>query len=304
MSLDSRVMNWVINNVDATAKAHSAYRLKGSTSSTLHLVKLVVNQKEKEVVLRQFDNKEWLKQEPDLVIHEAESLRIGTRVSIPTPEIIAYDETGIVNGIPMVLMSKVEGKVKLDITDRQAWLKGLADALVRVHEVDDVENLPWRYFPYNQQVGGHIPSWTKVPEVWDKAVSIIKRPFPAYKKCFIHRDYHPTNVLWQGNRVSGIVDWVNACLGPRGVDVGHCRVNLAMLYGVDVADEFLKAYTNAAGVSFVYNPYWDFISLNDILDNDRPSVYPGWVVFGVKGLTEDLMVERLDKYISSLLEKM
>lgn len=25
------------------------------------------------------------------------------------------------------------------------------------------------------------------------------------------RDYHPINVLWLGEEISGIVDWVNAC---------------------------------------------------------------------------------------------
>ena len=29
----------------------------------------------------------------------------------------------------------------------------------------------------------------------------------------LHRDFHPLNVLWGAADVSGVVDWVNACVG-------------------------------------------------------------------------------------------
>jgi hypothetical protein len=30
------------------------------------------------------------------------------------------------------------------------------------------------------------------------------------------------NVLWEENGISGIADWINACMGPIGIDVAHC----------------------------------------------------------------------------------
>jgi len=36
---------------------------------------------------------------------------------------------------------------------------------------------------------------------------------------------------------------------PRGADVGHCRLNLAVLFSVAAADDYLAAYERAADVS-------------------------------------------------------
>lgn len=82
--------------------------------------------------------------------------------------------------------------------------------------------------------------------------------------CFIHRDYHPGNVLWLGPRVCGIVDWVNASLGSPEADVGHCRANLVGHLGpgdiTDTADRFLQLYMAASDRDH-YHPYWDIAAV-------------------------------------------
>nr|AIA18022.1 Phosphotransferase enzyme family [uncultured bacterium] len=130
----------------------------------------------------------------------------------------------------------------------------------------------------------------------------MKQPPPETALRFIHRDYHPVNVLWQEGKVSGVVDWANACRGPAGVDLGHCRVELAQLYDVATADAFLEKYQRLAGAEFSYQPYWDILALFDILFGP-PQVYPGWPAFGFTGLTEQILMERLDLYLLSLLER-
>jgi hypothetical protein len=109
-------------------------------------------------------------------------------------------------------------------------------------------------------------------------------------------------VLWQEGRISGIVDWVNACHGPAGIDVGHCRLNLALLMGVAAADQFLAEYQAAAGSAFAYHPYWDLVSLLEFLPGP-PAVFRGWIDYGVTHLTPGLMVERIEEYLLSLLRR-
>jgi len=55
----------------------------------------------------------------------------------------------------------------------------------------------------------------------------------------VHRDLHPGNVLVHDGRFSGIVDWVHGCRGPIEVDVSRCRVEVAVIAGLDAADDFL-----------------------------------------------------------------
>lgn len=299
-SLDDRIRQWVIDKIDTQAIIQSNVCLKGSTSSTLHKVSLLVGSNEVDVVVRQFDNEEWLNEEPDLARHEAESLRLATLVGIQTPVVIAFDETGSECGVPLVLMTMLEGSVDLKPNDMNDWLNGLARALVEIHQIN-ADNFGWEYFTYNDVFSLEVPSWSSVPESWKKAIEIVQGGRrPTYKPCFIHRDYHPTNVLWKNGNVSGVVDWVNACRGPAGIDVGHSRLNLALLYDVRTADAFLTAYEQQKSDTFTYEPYWDFLSLIDILFGP-PTVYPGWAAFGVTGLTDRMMVERLDKYVRSLV---
>ena len=82
---------------------------------------------------------------------------------------------------------------------------------------------------------------------------------PPYRPTFIHRDFHPGNVLWSRGRASGVVDWANACRGPRGCDLAHCRGNLIDLGGPEAADRFLAAYESFTGEA--YHPYWEMASI-------------------------------------------
>jgi hypothetical protein len=138
-------------------------------------------------------------------------------------------------------------------------------------------------------------------------VAVLRAPLPDAPARFIHRDYHPTNVLWAGGRLSGVVDWPNACLGPAAVDVAHCRANLAQLYGTAVADHFLHTYEQAAGGMFVYDPYWDVRAIADMVLLDvaePPRVYSGWPAHGVTGLTDALILARLEAHLAGALARL
>jgi aminoglycoside phosphotransferase (APT) family kinase protein len=288
-----KAKNWAQQEIGATVQ--SMKRLPGSTSSLLYEVKT----DNLTIVLRQFDNEEWLREEPDLVRHEAASLLKASGSGLPAPSLIASDETGEMSGLPSILMTKVEGRVELLPNDFNEWTDGLGKVIAHIHQVD-VGDFPWRYAPYTNREDVKFPEWTKKRDVWQKAIERLNGTQPEFRETFIHRDFHPANVLWSNREVSGIVDWPNACYGPAGIDVGHCRVNLALLHGVKVADLFLKAYKKHAGTSFRYDPYWDIVSAFDFLDGP-PVVYSGWAVFGITGLTDEMMEERMDDFLESLL---
>ncbi|MEK4405315.1 aminoglycoside phosphotransferase family protein [Sporosarcina sp. FSL K6-6792] len=286
---------WVQQEVGSAV--HWMKRLPGSTSSLLYELKT----EDSEMVLRQFDNEEWLLEEPDLVKHEAASLRKASDSGLPTPELIGSDETGKLSGLPSILMTKVEGKVELLPDDFNQWTDGLAKALVQIHQVK-ANDFTWKYAPYTKRADVKFPEWTKKWDVWQAAFERFHGTEPEFLETFIHRDFHPANVLWTNKEVSGIVDWPNACRGPAGIDVGHCRVNLALLHSVEVADLFLQAYQRHAEPSFSYEPYWDIVSVFDFLDGP-PVVYSGWAAFGVTGLTDEMMAARLDQYLESISNK-
>jgi aminoglycoside phosphotransferase (APT) family kinase protein len=300
-------LQWVADAIGTAAVVVSVEPLGGATSAALYRIDVVQGGVTHALVLRLFTNAAWLAEEPDLPRHEAAALRVMQAADLlPVPEVVAVDDTGAACGVPALLMTRLPGTVDLSPVDMDGWLVGLAEALVQIHAVTvDPAAFPWRFMPYAPPDGLRVPAWSDRPDPWARAIAILQRERPSFAARFIHRDYHPVNVLWSGGTLSGVIDWPNACLGPVGEDVGRCRGNLASLYGVDVADRFLTAYESAAGAAFTYAPYWDLASLADMMlvDEEPPGVYPGWVDFGVTGLTDDLIRQRVAVYLDSLLAR-
>ncbi|GGG54814.1 phosphotransferase family protein [Paenibacillus radicis (ex Gao et al. 2016)] len=301
--LSDQALRWVVNAVNPHANVLAVKKLYGGVSSPVHSLTLSINGQEQHFVLRQIDNKGWLQEQPDLTFREAESLRRASLISgVATPEVIAFDKTGSSCGMPALLMTRLDGEVVLEPANPLHWVDGLAETLAKLHS-SDLAEFPWTFAPYSDASKLDTSLWSKHPEEWREAARIILGPPPVTSMQFIHRDYHPANVLWTEGKVSGVVDWVNGCLGPAGIDVGHCRANLAQLYDVQTADDFLSAYQAYRGDSFTYDPYWDLVTLTDFDDGTAPEVYEGWTALGMKGLTPQLIAERLDSYLISLLDR-
>lgn len=70
---------------------------------------------------------------------------------------------------------------------------------------------------------------------------------PATTQHLIHRDFHPGNVLWEGDVVTGLIDWAESAWGPSDLDVAHACANFAMLHSVEDALAFREAYTRRGG---------------------------------------------------------
>ena len=55
------------------------------------------------------------------------------------------------------------------------------------------------------------------------------------------------------------MDWGDAGSGPPDIDTGHCRLNLAVLFGAEWAERFRIAYEARAGRRV--DPWWDLYAL-------------------------------------------
>lgn len=300
--LDHRTKYWIEESVGGEARVRWAHHMPAATSSRLDSIDLLVEGKGVQLVLRRFDDHEWLGMEPDLVGHEAAALAWASNLTVAVPTLIAFDADGKECGVPATLTTKLPGSAQLKPTDRSVWLSQMAAAAVAIHRLD-AAGFPWNYRRYNSKVHLEVPRWSKRPAAWRTAIKIVNGPAPGTRDVFIHRDYHPSNIVWVDDKVSGVVDWVNACRGPAGIDVAWCRHNLAGLYNVDVADEFLDAYIAAAGSDFTYDPYWDLMTVVELLPGP-PTMYAGWKAEGFPTISDDVLRQRVDRYVASVVARL
>lgn len=292
--LSPAVRAWLAAVLPTGTDVRRVRRLPGATSTTVLALDAEREGERRPLVLRLVDNARWLETEPDLAPHEAAALVAVARCGVPTPALVAVDETGASCGVPAVLMTRLPGRVELTPDASGGRLERLADALATVHAVAPGD-FPWRYRSWIEPTDLRPPGWTERPALWERAIERWLAGRPEEPERFVHRDYHPVNVLWQGGRLSGLVDWVNACRGPVGVDLSHCRGNLFLMYGLPAADRFLGAYLAETGAD--YHPFWDLEAALGMLPG--PELYPPWAEFGLRGLT----VERCRATTEAVVER-
>ncbi|BFO18804.1 hypothetical protein SHKM778_51920 [Streptomyces sp. KM77-8] len=127
--------------------------------------------------------------------------------------------------------------------------------------------------------------------------------------CFLHRDFHPANVLFSGDgphlRISGVVDWVETSWGPADLDVAHCSTALALLHGVPAGMAFAGRYTAAGGI-LAEDPgahlYWRLLDALAFAPDAEKVAVP-WRELGRTDLTPEVVTDRLEGYVQALLER-
>ena len=238
--------------------------LRGGTSSAMYVLDLA-DGSETRVVLRCYVRPEVNDEEPELAEREAAALRTVSAIDVPTPELIAVDPAGAEVGIPAVLMTWLPGRVVWDPRNTAPWLSSLASLLPAIHRTETVPPDAGDYANYRQRSYEH-PRWATNRSVWEEAVEIFHGPILETDRCFIHRDFHPGNVLWRGRHVSGLVDWQAACSGPPSIDISHCRANL-LRHRPELADEYTRIAEAATARTF--HPWADIATLIGMLDGLR-----------------------------------
>ncbi|EYF05141.1 aminoglycoside phosphotransferase family protein [Chondromyces apiculatus] len=292
-------MAWVSRATEIALPELHLTRMRGATSSSVFEVRARSAGDPRRFVLRVLDNAEWLREEPDLAAHEVAALREARSAGLVAPSPVAHtDDAG--SGAPALLMSFVEGQVEVRPRNAQRWLEGLATMLARIHR-HRAEAFPWVFRSWTVGKALAPPSWTRVPAAWARAIDRWHAGAPDDPPVLLHRDYHAVNVLWRDGTVSGVVDWVNACRGPAGVDVAHCRTDLVLMRGPAAAAAFLEAY-GAAAAGYVHDPYWD---LDAVLDMclPEPVFYEPWETFGLPRIPAETLRERLDAHLEAVLER-
>lgn len=226
--------------------------LEGGQSAAIH--RLVLDDRS-DVILQRFVL-DWIRDEPWAPANEVLVLDLLSDTSVPAPEVIAADPHGQDTGVPTVLMTALPGAVVWDPPELDPWLDAVIDVMMTIHGIRAPQQLR-RWEPYPPENAP--PAWTRYRWAWERAVTTYHDVRPSSDRVFLHRDFHPGNLLWQQGTISGVVDWVSSCAGPVQEDIAHFRVNLAMHHGQAAADRFLRRWMHASG-QFEYRPTWDLLT--------------------------------------------
>jgi aminoglycoside phosphotransferase (APT) family kinase protein len=229
-------------------------------------------------VLRRWTRPGWEAEDPEFTpTREALTLQRLERAGhdghpiVVAPRLVALDPLGHDSGVPALVETFLRGHPMVRPRDLDAFVRGLAEALATIHAVppDPALDASIRYRRFYDPAQIRTPMWARSASVWEAAIDLAGGPPSIGASGFIHRDYHPGNVLWRHGtasrpKVSGVVDWTSASHGPFAVDIGHLRFNLAASNGPEAADAFLGA-ARSVGLDVDDWPEWDIRATLDVL---------------------------------------
>ncbi|GAB2906349.1 phosphotransferase family protein [Streptomyces mayteni] len=259
----------------------------------------------RDLVLRSFLSPFFRHHAPGLLTREAAVLTLLRDTAIPTARLLAVDPTGEHCAAPSLLMTRLPGTVRLAEDTGEA----LAALLVRVHRVAPADR-PRPYQAWTAPDRVALPPDTTRPKLWRQTVDTIRREPPPFTGRFLHRDFHPGNVLFTGEAttgeaITGVVDWVETSWGPTDLDVAHCATALALLHGPEAGLRLADHYT-AAGGELTAEPgdhlYWRLLDALAFAP-DAEKVAGPWRDLGRTDLTPGLLTHRLEDYLAALLDR-
>jgi hypothetical protein len=219
-------LDWLLDTT-AADRVTSCDPMPGGTTSAMHRVVLQhANGTTQRVVLRRYVLDSYLTAEPHAPHREADALELAATTTVTTPGPIAADLDATATDTPTIAMSDLDGQ-------------------------------PRSLEP---------PRWAHDPAVWERAIEIFHDPIPDTDQVFVHRDFHPGNVLWHHGQLTGVVDWQAACGGPASIDIAHCRLNLTH-HDPDLAERLGRIWEHRTGRTF--DPWADIMTIIGSIDSLR-----------------------------------
>lgn len=260
----SEALEWVTKVAGARA-VDAVERMPGGSSLAMHRVTVTfADGHTARLVLRRYVRPAQFAEDPGAAAHEAAVLDLVERIATPTPRLIGFDPTGADAGTPAVLMSELDGRP--DWSAGQRWMRQLVEVLDGVHDIDADTASMVRPFGVYAQESYELPKWVTKPDVWERAIEIFHGPVLDDDRTFIHRDFYPGNVLWRRRVVTGLVDWESASVGPRSMDVAHCRYNL-LHERSDAIEVFTREWERHTDRTF--HRWADIATIIGLLDSQR-----------------------------------
>lgn len=173
---------------------------------------------------------------------------VGTRTSVPVPEVVHHERSGSWLGAPFLVTREVEGEVPSDnppyLLDPTGWfLKGTPEqwrrlelstieVLVQLHQIaDDIEETGFLRpaTPGETALARHLASlgayyeWAREGEripILERAIDVLTATMPATERSVLNwGDSRPGNVLYRDFQPVAVLDWEMAGVGPPELDV-------------------------------------------------------------------------------------
>jgi aminoglycoside phosphotransferase (APT) family kinase protein len=305
LDLPARAQDFCIGSVADAVAIRRVERLRGGIDAVTHLVELALESgSTREVIVRRWvrERKQpWPPIEQEMATLRAFDGKLSS-ATFSVPSVLAHDASGSQCDVPAMLLTRVPGRIDLSPNTASLHVPQLARALATLHAAPVACPAALGAFDFDwKRREKRVPDEIVAPN-WTRAWRALESLSPD-GEALIHGDFHIGNALFSNGHLSGIVDWTLAHRGPSAFDVGYCRTDLSMVFGLEEADLFLSEYEVASGRSVPQMTYWDLAGAVRAFPD--PAMWlPGWLDAGRSDLSADLIRERLNVFVDRCLARL
>lgn len=301
MKLDPRTHRWALSRLPSGTEIRAVEELRGGWSSLVRTLGTGGG----DYVLRSMTRPELAGRAHEMLARETAVLRMLEAADIPAPRVLGADLDGDRCAWPSLLMTRLPGRVEIgNDAAAGARARALAHQLAAIHRFRPPAPLP-EYVAWAWPGEIKPPEHTLRPQLWRRAEDLITRTPPRYPGRFLHRDFHPGNVLFdEKGTVTGVVDWTETSHGPADLDVAHCATMLALLYDDALSDAFVDTYREAGGhlaADAGTHLYWRLLDALSFAPDAANAGEP-WRRLGRSDLTPEVLTVALERHLAHLLK--
>lgn len=240
---------------------------------------------------------------------EAAALEAAAEHGVPAPRLLAADPEGDLAGAPALLSTTVPGSSRVPARATHDRLRALGAAAGLLHTVPVAPrpDLPMRVRPIAHVDFAALRRDLPPSALFEEAEQAVERaPAPAEETVLVHGDLWQGNTMWEGDTVTGLIDWDTAGAGHFGVDLGSVRCDVAVFFGQWAADVVLEGWlasSQSSGVDPWSLAFFDVVAALST-QPDMAAWLPVFADQGREDLAATAITERRDTFLRDALNRL
>jgi aminoglycoside phosphotransferase (APT) family kinase protein len=245
---------------------------------------------------------------PARLLTEIAALRLAEARGVAAPRIIGYDIGDAGSGSVALLQTVVPGRsaIPTEPTTTRLRAMGAVAAALRTITVEPSPQLPVRTRPITardfarERATGTDPGTALLRHADER---LRRHPVPAGDLVLVHGDLWQGNLMWAGDAVTGLIDWDMAGVGDNGIDLAALRLDAALMFGMDAADQVLAGWADVTGVRPQSLAYWDAVAAQN-LPSDLALFLTTIHAQGRADLSAAVLNARRDAFLTAALDRL
>jgi aminoglycoside phosphotransferase (APT) family kinase protein len=227
------------------------------------------------IVIRFYQGSQGSRCEEDARI-EAAALRSLLNKGYPVPELYLCEDNCHVAGAPFVVMAQLPGRTLSEVALEEPasfpyWIDQACTLLMKLHTLAWQDGFDFFHPPMNvlEFAERQVKWWSiqaqkigaaEAKQGFDWLKMNMYRARECSRITLVHRDFHPNNLISDGQHITGVVDWGELTIADPAVDAAWSRMIMETEVSQPVGDSFNEIYQRRHPEVCATQHFWEVFS--------------------------------------------